>query len=79
MACGATLKRSMEFDPLYSPSQRSAKRRRCIPMTMPPVTPPTKPQTQSPFSEISPKLSTGTNWTNPVSVLVLNCKYWCSY
>lgn len=31
MACGATLKRSMDFDPLMSPA--SPKRRRCVPVS----------------------------------------------
>lgn len=59
MACGATLKRSLEFDPLHSPSQTTPKRRRCMPMTLSPSTPPTKQhQIQpSPFGEVGPKLS----------------------
>lgn len=61
MACGATLslKRSLEFDPLHSPSSRSPKRRRCIPMTLSPATPPTKPHhtNPSPFTEFNPKLT----------------------
>lgn len=60
MACGATLslKRSLEFDPLYSPNSRSPKRRRCMPMTMSPVSPPTKQQGNvSAFLESTPKLS----------------------
>ena len=59
MACGATLKRSLEFDPLHSPSQRSPKRRRCIPMTLSPVAPPTKQhQTNpSPFGELASKFT----------------------
>lgn len=61
MACGATLKRSLEFDPLHSPSQTTPKRRRCMPMTLSPSTPPTKQhQIQpSPFGEVGPKLSSG--------------------
>lgn len=61
MACGATLKRSLEFDPLHSPSQTTPKRRRCMPMTLSPSTPPTKQhQLQpSPFGEVGPKLSSG--------------------
>ncbi|GAB6032666.1 hypothetical protein CHUAL_011543 [Chamberlinius hualienensis] len=57
MAC-ATLKRTHDFDPLYSPS-RTTKRRRCIPMTMPSSPPPTKAHelNPSPFGEISPKLT----------------------
>lgn len=58
MAC-ATLKRTLEFDPLHSPSQRSPKRRRCMPITMAQHTPPTKPHqlNPSPFGEVSPKLT----------------------
>jgi len=56
MACGATLKRSLDFDPLHSPGQRSPKRRRCIPMAMS-STPPAKVQNNSPFGEVSPKLT----------------------
>ncbi|KAM3861029.1 akirin-2 [Diretmus argenteus] len=41
MACGATLKRTMEFDPLMSPA--SPKRRRCAPM-MSPVASTSSPQ-----------------------------------
>jgi len=57
MAC-ATLKRSLEFDPLHSPSQRT-KRRRCMPITMSTTPPPTKHHelNPSPFGDISPKLS----------------------
>ncbi|XP_064408328.1 akirin-1 [Latimeria chalumnae] len=32
MACGATLKRSMEFEALLSPQSQSPKRRRCTPL-----------------------------------------------
>ena len=61
MAC-ATLKRSLGFDPLHhSPSQRSPKRRRCMPMTISPTAPPTKQhQTNaSPFGEVAPKFTNG--------------------
>ncbi|XP_063300638.1 akirin-1-like [Pelobates fuscus] len=37
MACGATLKRSMEFEALLSP--QSPKRRRCVPLPGSPTTP----------------------------------------
>jgi len=59
MACGATLKRSLEFDPLHSPSQRSPKRRRCIPMTLSPAAPPTKQHQMnpSPFGELASKFT----------------------
>ncbi|CAD5117123.1 DgyrCDS5931 [Dimorphilus gyrociliatus] len=58
MACGATLKRSLEFDPLHSPA-RSPKRRRCTPMTLSPNIPPTKQHqtTVSPFLACAPRLS----------------------
>lgn len=61
MACGATLslKRSLEFDPVHSPGQHSPKRRRCIPMTMSPSTPPTKSHqvNPSPFNDAATKLN----------------------
>ncbi|RUS85956.1 hypothetical protein EGW08_006285 [Elysia chlorotica] len=60
MACGATLKRSLEFDPLHSPSQATPiKRRRCMPLTMVQTPPPTKIHqlAPSPFAEVSPKLT----------------------
>ena len=61
MACGATMKRSLEFDPVHSPGQTTPKRRRCMPMTLSPSTPPTKQHQlhPSPFGEVSPKLSSG--------------------
>ncbi|XP_047183164.1 akirin-2 isoform X1 [Scophthalmus maximus] len=58
MACGATLKRTMDFDPLMSPA--SPKRRRCIPVS------PSSPSPRkylsmepSPFGESSSRLSAG--------------------
>lgn len=61
MACAATLKRSLEFDPLHSPSHSSAKRRRCMPMTLTPSSPPAKfhRNASSPFSGVAQKLSSG--------------------
>ena len=61
MACGATLKRSLEFDPLHSPSPRSAKRRRCIPMAVSPSTPSSRASgsNSSPFGEVYPKMTGG--------------------
>ncbi|XP_072558707.1 akirin-2 [Paramormyrops kingsleyae] len=55
MACGATLKRTMDFDPL---SQASPKRRRCAP-----VSPSASPQKYlrmepSPFGQVSSRLTT---------------------
>lgn len=56
MACGATLKRSLDFDPLHSPGQTTPKRRRCAPMNLTPSTPPRQTQ-PSPFGEVNPKLT----------------------
>uniref|UniRef100_UPI00358FE0E9 akirin-2 n=1 Tax=Myxine glutinosa TaxID=7769 RepID=UPI00358FE0E9 len=39
MACGATLKRPLDFDPLLSPSSQSPKRRRCTPLGLSPPSP----------------------------------------
>ncbi|XP_076834899.1 akirin-2-like [Brachyhypopomus gauderio] len=55
MACGATLKRTMDFDPLMSPT--SSKRRRCAP-----VSPSSSPRKYlrnepSPFGEVSARLT----------------------
>uniref|UniRef100_A0A667Z8U0 Akirin-2 n=1 Tax=Myripristis murdjan TaxID=586833 RepID=A0A667Z8U0_9TELE len=60
MACGATLKRTMDFDPLMSPA--SPKRRRCAPV-MSPVGSTSSPQKYlrmepSPFGEVSSRLTT---------------------
>ncbi|XP_008282607.1 akirin-2 [Stegastes partitus] len=57
MACGATLKRTLDFDPLMSPA--SPKRRRCAPI-MSPVSSPQKylRMEPSPFGEVSSKLTT---------------------
>ncbi|XP_028294797.1 akirin-2-like [Gouania willdenowi] len=56
MACGATLKRTMDFDPLLSPA--SPKRRRCIPVS-PSSSSPRKylRMEPSPFGESSSRLS----------------------
>lgn len=58
MACGATLKRTLDFDPLMS--QASPKRRRCAPV-MSPVSSPQKylRMEPSPFGEVSSRLTTG--------------------
>ncbi|XP_040206017.1 akirin-2 [Rana temporaria] len=57
MACGATLKRTIDFDPLHSPAA-SPKRRRCAPLS------PSGPSPQkylrmepSPFGEVSSRLT----------------------
>ncbi|XP_026173847.1 akirin-2 [Mastacembelus armatus] len=57
MACGATLKRTLDFDPLMSPA--SPKRRRCAPI-MSPVSSPQKylRMEPSPFGEVSSRLTT---------------------
>ncbi|KAK2825987.1 hypothetical protein Q5P01_020201 [Channa striata] len=57
MACGATLKRTMDFDPLMSPA--SPKRRRCIPVPSASSSSPRKyfSMEPSPFGESSSRLS----------------------
>ncbi|XP_029984306.1 akirin-2 [Sphaeramia orbicularis] len=57
MACGATLKRTMDFDPLMNST--SPKRRRCAPI-MSPVSSPQKylRMEPSPFGEVSSRLTT---------------------
>lgn len=60
MAC-ATLKRSLEFDPVHSHG-RPSKRRRCVPMCVSPGTSSqanSRPQNPSPFGEITHKLTPG--------------------
>ncbi|KAL4623975.1 akirin-2-like [Arapaima gigas] len=59
MACGATLKRTLEFEPLLSPA--SPKRRRCAPVS--PAAAAASPQKYlrmepSPFGDVSSRLST---------------------
>lgn len=58
MACGATLKRTMDFDPLMSPT--SPKRRRCVPVA-PSASSPRRylSMEPSPFGESSSRLSAG--------------------
>lgn len=58
MAC-ATLKRSLEFDPVHSHG-RPSKRRRCVPMCVSPGTSTqanSRPQNPSPFGEVAHKLT----------------------
>ncbi|XP_068198479.1 akirin-2 [Antennarius striatus] len=57
MACGATLKRTLDFDPLMNAA--SPKRRRCTPV-MSPVSSPQKylRMEPSPFGEVSTRLTT---------------------
>lgn len=61
MACGATLKRTLDFDPLMNTA--SPKRRRCAPI-MSPVSSPQKylRMEPSPFGEVSSRLTTGINF-----------------
>ncbi|KAE8602942.1 hypothetical protein XENTR_v10014185 [Xenopus tropicalis] len=57
MACGATLKRTIEFDPLLSPAA-SPKRRRCAPLSPPGPSPQKYLRMEpSPFGEVSPRLT----------------------
>ncbi|KAL7862237.1 hypothetical protein SRHO_G00136780 [Serrasalmus rhombeus] len=57
MACGATLKRTMDFDPLLSPS--SSKRRRCAPVSSSSSSPRKYLRHEpSPFGEVSATLTT---------------------
>ncbi|XP_030629037.1 akirin-2-like [Chanos chanos] len=58
MACGATLKRTMDFDPLMSPT--SPKRRRCVPVSPSSSQSPRKylRNEPSPFGEVSYRLTT---------------------
>lgn len=58
MAC-ATLKRTCDWDPLHTINGKPPKRRRCVPMTISPVTPPTRIHEihPSPFGDVSPKLT----------------------
>ncbi|CAN9502078.1 unnamed protein product [Ophioblennius macclurei] len=58
MACGATLKRTMDFDPLNSPT--SPKRRRCVPVSTSASSPSPRKYLSlepSPFGESSSRLS----------------------
>lgn len=58
MACGATLKRTIDFDPLLSPPSQSPKRRRCTPLNS--ASSPQKylKMQPSPFGEVTPRLTT---------------------
>ncbi|TWW72026.1 akirin-2-like isoform X3 [Takifugu rubripes] len=56
MACGATLKRTMDFDPLMSPT--SPKRRRCVPVSTSSPSPRKYLRMEpSPFGEFSSTIS----------------------
>jgi hypothetical protein len=67
MAC-ATLKRTLDFDPVHNHG-RPSKRRRCVPMCMSPNAPPTKQP--SPFGEVCPKLTPGKYCTKIRQISVL--------
>ncbi|KAM9778448.1 akirin-2 [Syngnathus typhle] len=57
MACGATLKRTLDFDPLMS--QASPKRRRCAPIRSPVSSPQKYLRLEpSPFGQVSSRLTT---------------------
>ncbi|XP_060790555.1 akirin-2-like [Neoarius graeffei] len=56
MACGATLKRTMDFDPLLNPG--SSKRRRCAPVSQSSAPRSYLRHEPSPFSQISVSLTT---------------------
>jgi len=56
MAC-ATLKRSLELDPLHSPPGSRPKRRRYAPISASPTIPPTRDDTESPFVTVTTRLS----------------------
>lgn len=68
MACGATLKRSMEFEALLSP--QSPKRRRCNPLPGTPSTPSQqrcnlRPPVDSPTHSMSPPAIGGEHRLTP--------------
>ncbi|CAO2580364.1 Akirin2 [Lemmus lemmus] len=57
MACGATLKRTLDFDPLLSPA--SPKRRRCAPLSAAAASPQKYLRMEpSPFGDVSSRLTT---------------------
>ncbi|XP_076837732.1 akirin-1 [Brachyhypopomus gauderio] len=71
MACGATLKRSMEFEALLSP--QSPKRRRCSPLPGTPGTPSPqrcnlRPQTESPSNSVCPQPVGGEHRLTPEQI-----------
>ncbi|KAI2655092.1 Akirin-1A [Labeo rohita] len=71
MACGATLKRSMEFEALLSP--QSPKRRRCNPLPGTPTTPSPqrcslRPSTESPAHSMSPQSMGGEHRLTPEQI-----------
>ena len=67
MAC-ATLKRPLDFDPLLHDHHKSPKRQRCAPMAVSPTPPSSAPSpastskanTNSPFGEVKPPVTNGT-------------------
>ncbi|MCJ8744719.1 hypothetical protein PDJAM_G00121720 [Pangasius djambal] len=71
MACGATLKRSMEFEALLGP--QSPKRRRCSPLAGAAATPSPqrcslRPQPESPATPVSPPATSGEHRLTPGSL-----------
>ena len=86
MAC-ATLKRSLDFDPVHMHG-RPPKRQRCIPMNISPSSSPPASRNEgnpSPFSELCPKMTPGiTNLkyycnTNVISIILLSFCLVCIY
>lgn len=74
MACGVTLKRTLDFDPLMN--QASPKRRRCTPV-MSPVSSPQKylRMDPSPFGEVSSRLTTGMSEDGQHCYICYSCDY----
>ncbi|XP_053342363.1 akirin-1 [Clarias gariepinus] len=71
MACGATLKRSMEFEALLGP--QSPKRRRCSPLAGAAATPSPqrcslRPQTESNATPVSPQAGSGEHRLTPEQI-----------
>uniref|UniRef100_A0A8C0YNI1 Akirin 1 n=1 Tax=Cyprinus carpio carpio TaxID=630221 RepID=A0A8C0YNI1_CYPCA len=71
MACGATLKRSMEFEALLSP--QSPKRRRCNPLPGTPTAPSPqrcslRPSSESPAHSMSPQSMGGEHRLTPEQI-----------
>lgn len=85
MACGATLKRTLDFDPLLSPA--SPKRRRCAPLSAPASAAASSsfaaasPQKYlrmepSPFGEVSSRLTTGEGGGSAVPAAHRDVPWW---
>ncbi|XP_071956468.1 akirin-2-like [Antedon mediterranea] len=66
MAC-ATLKRTLDFDPLHSPSA-SPKRRRCMPVLKPSTPPQQQCKKPSPFENVSSKFLNREQLANSITI-----------